>query len=201
MAEKNEQNNNLFGKIKESIEGTSEKLARKEKECKEKEKECRDYSDRLLRQRAEFENFRKRAEKEKQEYVKFANERLILEILPIYEHFKLAVENARQSKDNELMRGLEMILRSFEILLSENGLERIKAEGSIFDPHLHEVVEISDSGEAEENTVLQEVKEGYILNGKVLMPSKVRIARKKSDLKDEKKNSEAKSEERQGNVD
>jgi molecular chaperone GrpE len=194
MTEKNEHNNNLLGKIKESIEGSTEKLARKEKECK-------DYADRFIRQRAEFENYKKRVEKEKQEYLKFANERLIMELLPIYEHFKLAVENAKQSKDDELMRGFGMILKSFELLLFENGLEKIKAKGNIFDPNLHEVVEVSDSEEAVENTILQEIKEGYILNGKVLVPSKVKIACKKSNLPDEEDSSKDKSEERQENVD
>lgn len=155
----------------------------------EKDNVSREYLDHLVRLKAEFENYKKRAEREKQEYMKFANEQLIFQILPVLDNLKLALDNARlslhqsvgeQAKDAKLVQGMEMTVKSLEEVLLKNGLSRIEAKGKVFDPHMHEVAEFLESDEIAENTVVEEVKEGYVLNGRVLRPTRVKISKKPS---------------------
>ena len=148
------------------------------KELEEKDTICKEYLNHLIRLKAEFENYKKRVEKERQEYIKFANIQLIFQILPVLDNLKLALESIKLSKNTELVYGMEMISKSLEDILVENGLSRIETKGKIFDPHMHEAVEFVESDEFPENTILEETKEGYVLNGKVIRPAKVKISKK-----------------------
>jgi len=163
----------LVASLKESIESCFA-------EIEEKNSLCKEYLNHLVRLKAEFENYKKRVERERYEYIKFANEQLILQILPVFENLKLALENAKMSKDDKFVHGIEMILKSLEDILLKNGLNKIGTKENIFDPHIHEVVEFAESDEFPENTILEEIKEGYILNGKVVRPAQVKISRRPS---------------------
>ena len=180
MSEKNHQKNGLVEDLKQSIEGCFENLAKKEKESKE-------YAENILRLRAEFENYKKRVERDKTEYVKFANEELISDLLPIYEHFKFGLESAKQSGEGEIFRGMEMIFKSLETVLFKNGLKKIEALGNIFDPNLHEVVEIVNSDKDEDNVVIEQIQDGYTLNGVVIKPVKVKIAKNNKEQDEQQK--------------
>ncbi|OIN97361.1 nucleotide exchange factor GrpE [Candidatus Desantisbacteria bacterium CG1_02_38_46] len=148
------------------------------KELEEKNNICKEYLNHLVRLKAEFENYKKRVERERQEYIKFANEQLLLHLLPVFDNLKLALENVNLSKNAELINGIKMIFKSLEDILIKNGLSRIESRGNIFDPHMHEAVEFVESDEFPENTVLEEIKEGYVLNGKVIRPARVKISKK-----------------------
>ncbi len=135
--------------------------------------------DRLLRLQAEFENYRKRVEKEKTDFVKFANAGLLLELIQLLDHFERAVAAAEKSRDfDSLLQGVKMVQEEMTAALKKKGLERMKTAGEIFDPHRHEAVAPVITDEQPENTVVDELRKGYLLEGKVIRPAVVRVAKK-----------------------
>lgn len=143
----------------------------------DKAKEC---WDKLLRVQADFENTRKRLEKEKQDFVRFANEGLIVELLNILDDLERAVDLA-ETKHQDLpafLKGVEMILAHLYDMLKEHGVKRIEAEGKPFDPHLHEALMQTEDKEKHENTVLEELQKGYFLNDRVIRTAKVKVSKK-----------------------
>jgi len=168
---------------KEKTENNGEQLRR---EIEEKGALCKEYLDHLVRLKAEFENFKKRADKEKLEYVKFSNADLMRQMLPVIESLEMALGAANNLPSaQELIKGLDMVVSELQEILERNGLTRIETKGSLFDPHVHEVVEHVDAPSgAAENEVIEEVKAGYILYGKVLRPALVKIAKKSAEKKE-----------------
>ena len=137
----------------------------KEKSKKEEKKD--DYFEQLQRLQAEFENFRKRTEKERTDIFKNANEDLIVKLLGILDNFELALEHVDD-------KGINMIYSELYSILEEEGLKIIKADGK-FDPKVHEAI-IQEEGEENEK-ILDELQKGYILNDKVIRASKVKITK------------------------
>ncbi len=133
--------------------------------------------DRLLRKQAEFENYRKRVEKEKAEYAQFASSELMREILGSLDSFELALRNA--SGDENVLRGFELIYKQLQDTLSRFGLKIIEAKGQKFDPNFHQAVSTEVNDAVEENTVTQELRRGYLLNGRLLRPAMVSVSVKK----------------------
>ncbi len=151
-----------------------------EKEMEALKEQLEEERDRCLRLNAEFENLRKRTQKEKEEFVKYANEKLILELIDIMESFERGLANANQSNDiDKLIQGMELIYKQFKNVLEKNGLVPIKSLGEKFDPYKHEAMMQTPTDECEENTVLEEFARGYMLNSKVIRYSKVRVSKKK----------------------
>ena len=136
-----------------------------------------DLKDRLLRKQAEFENFKKRIDRERAEFVGFASAELMREVLNVLDSFELALRNdstdGNSSKSGE---GFELIYKQLLKSLERFGLELVEARGRRFDPHFHEAVSMQPSDDAEEGTVLEELRKGYLLNGKLLRPSMVTVA-------------------------
>lgn len=147
---------------------------------KGKEKEAAENYDRLLRLQAEFENVRKRLERDKCEHAKFANEEIICELIPFVDDFQRAFEAADKTKDfNVLHQGVEMILNHLLELLKSKGVSLIEAKGKLFDPSCQEALMQVDSQEDPENTVVEELQKGYLLNKRVLRTAKVKVAKRK----------------------
>lgn len=145
-----------------------------------KSEERDSFYDKYVRAHAEFENARKRLEKDRIDFLKYANEGLILEFLPIVDSLEIAERHIKEAKDfKAVQEGVDIIQSHIQKFLKEIGLEKIKAVGGKFDPHLHEAVEIEDS-EDKEDVIVEELKPGYKLNGKLLRPASVKIAKKKS---------------------
>lgn len=147
-----------------------------------KEKEYASLWDRYLRLQAEFDNYKKRTFKEKVEFVKFANEGLILELLDILDNFERGVKSAELKKDFGLLhQGVDMISKQLHTLLEAKGLKRIKSLGENFDPHQHEAVEVieDEDEEASEGRIVEELQPGYMLNDRIIRPAKVKVVRKK----------------------
>lgn len=151
-----------------------------EKELETLKKQLEQEKDRCLRLNAEFENQRKRLQKEKEEFVKYANEKLIIELIDIMESLERGLENAKGSSNKEkLIQGMELIYKQFKNVLEKNGLVPIKALGEKFDPYKHEAMMQTPSDDIEEDTVLEEFSRGYMLNNKVIRYSRVRVSKSK----------------------
>lgn len=133
--------------------------------------------DRLLRKQAEFENYKKRIDREKSEYAQFASAELMRDLLTALDSFELALKNAPPSDENTL-RGFELIYKQFQDALSRFGLKPIEAQGQPFDPNFHQAVATEPREELEENTVISEMRRGYLLNGRLLRPAMVSVAAK-----------------------
>ena len=142
--------------------------------------------DRLLRKQAEFDNFRKRAEREKSEYVAFASAELVRELLNALDSFDLAIRNASaDSSASNLLKGFELIFKQIQDTLSRSGLKAIDAKGSMFDPQVHQAVTTAPTDSVPENTVVEELRKGYTLNGRLLRPAMVSVAVKSDRGKDD----------------
>jgi molecular chaperone GrpE len=140
----------------------------------EEEPQQQPEDDRLLRLAADFENYKKRAARERQEYVALANERLIAELLPILDDLERALAAAEEHQEAQLEDGVRLVHRSLAGLLERHGVRPIETEGK-FDPHVHEAL-LSQPSEAEEGTVIDVVQKGYKLGERVVRPARVVVA-------------------------
>lgn len=131
--------------------------------------------DRLLRLAADFENYKKRAARERQEYVALANERLIAELLPVLDDLERALAAAEQHQEAQLEDGVRLVHRSLASLLERHGVTAIDTDGG-FDPHVHEALLAQPSEEAESGSVLDVVQKGYKLGDRVVRPARVIVA-------------------------
>lgn len=179
---------------KEKQQGKSVTISVKEfNALKEKSKQAGVYFDKLLRLQAEFDNTKKRLEKEKQEFVKFAEASLIFELIPIMEDFERALESANKKNDiKSLKKGIEIIVKHLKNLLAKRGLKEIETVTKPFDPTLHEALMQEEDEEHPENTITEEYQKGYSLGDKVLRHAKVKISKKKDkrDLEQKKQKEE-----------
>ena len=130
--------------------------------------------DRLLRKQAEFENYRKRVERERAEFVQFASSELMKEMLNAMDSYELALRNA--AVDATVRQGFELIYKQLQDTLARFGLKAIEAKGQKFDPNFHQAVSTQATDEVEENTVLEEMRKGYLLHGRLLRPAMVSVA-------------------------
>jgi len=131
----------------------------------------------LLRIRADFENFRRRSLREKEDFQRRASERLLERLLPAIDNFKraMAVEG-EGAADGGFREGVAMIFRQFMEVLENEGLEPIETTGAQFDPNLHEAVARDETTEAENNSITAELEPGYRFRGRLLKPARVRVA-------------------------
>lgn len=131
----------------------------------------------LIRQRAEFDNFRKRSMREKEEFRKFALENMMVEMLEVYDNFERALESAKKTDDvKSVIEGVEMVFRQFVSILEKEGLKKIDCVGKEFDPHLHEAMMHVPTSEYPDHHVVDVCKPGYELNSKVIRHAMVTIA-------------------------
>jgi len=139
--------------------------------------------EKLLRLQADFENARKRWERDRNEFARFANENLICDILTIVDELERSVELSQQKHEDytAFLKGVEMILAHLHDLLKKNGVCCIKAEGKCFDPNYHEALMQVENDELPENTVVDEMQKGYTLNEKVIRTAKVQVSKKKKE--------------------
>jgi molecular chaperone GrpE len=156
------------------------RIGRLEAELKERVAEVEALNDRLLRLHAEFENYKKRMVRERSEFVKFANEALILEFLPVLDSLERALATARSAAEAQAVaEGLEIILRLFQTTLEKVGVKVIEALEREFDPNLHQAAAQVESPDGRDNIVMEEVRKGYLLEGRLLRPSMVKVSKVK----------------------
>ncbi|MEI8176123.1 MAG: nucleotide exchange factor GrpE [Candidatus Omnitrophota bacterium] len=138
--------------------------------------------ERLLRVSADFENYKKRAQKDRDDLIRYAGESFIGELVHIVDNFERAFQAAETTKDfSVLHKGLEMILKEVEAFLKDNGVKKIETVGKIFDPHRHEAIGHCICPEKQENEVVEELQAGYEMNGRVIRPARVKVAKKEED--------------------
>lgn len=144
----------------------------------EVEKEASGNYDRYLRAVAELENYKKRAARDRQDFVKYANENVIRDILPTVDSMERALAQATESEDFEaFVDGLRMIRDTFLSVLGKHGATKIDAVGREFDPNFHEALMQIEGDKDQHNKVAEEFETGYLLNGRLLRPAKVSIAK------------------------
>jgi molecular chaperone GrpE len=169
------------GDTLESIEASSngEPATANESELQKVTAERNTLLDRLARAQAEFDNARKRATREQQEYRDYAQADTIKALLPILDSFERALraKPSGNSQDIEFRNGIDLIYKQLQDALLKLGLRPIEAEGQAFDPHVHEAIEMVDTDEADDQTVINELQRGYRLKERLLRPAMVRVAR------------------------
>lgn len=141
-------------------------------------KERDQYLDRLARLQAEFDNFRKRNQREQQDYRDYALVDALKNFLPILDSLDRAAKSDAQDLE-QIRSGIELIDRQFHDALSKLGVQPIPAEGQPFDPNLHQAIAMEDTDEAPDNTVIGELQRGYRIKDRLLRPAMVRVARGK----------------------
>ncbi len=150
------------------------------KELKERAAKADESWDRLLRTTADFDNFKKRAAREKQEAIKYANESLIQKLLPVLEAFDMALTAAQAAAPEagqSLQAGVSMVCQQLKGVLAEAGLEEVDALGKPFDPNLHEALSQQETAEVPEGQVVQQLRKGYKLRDRLLRPASVVVAK------------------------
>ena len=162
-----------------------------EEEIEKLKEEATSYKDRWLRAAAEFENFRRRNEKDRIDWIKNANKDLIMELIDVYEHLELAMKSADTEKVPENFRkGIVMVHDQLRDLLKKYGLKRIEAIGEEFDPQYHQAIICTPKDGFDDNIIFDCIQSGYILNDKVLRPARVAVAKSPEDACEEENSPE-----------
>jgi molecular chaperone GrpE len=144
----------------------------------ETEKEAKDHHERLLRVAADFENYKKRAVKEKEEWVKFANEDLLKAVLPFIDNLERAINHAEKVKDTGVMiEGVRLTVQQLLQILNKFGVSPIESIGKPFDPTFHEAMLMVETDQHEPNQVVEEFQKGYLLNDRLLRPATVSVSK------------------------
>ena len=146
----------------------------------EEVKKGKDGWDKMLRNQADLENTRKRLDREKQEFVKFANEGLIFDLLNVLDDLERTVALAESGKEeiSAFLKGIEMILAHLYEMLKNHGVKPIEAEGKLFDPNFHEALMQVENKELPEHTIMEVLQKGYLIHGRVLRTAKVKVSKK-----------------------
>lgn len=165
----------------ESKEKTVQILELEYKKLLEEAAQGKEYKDKYIRLYAEFDNARKRMEREKSEFIKYANEGLLADFLNILDDLERSVEAARAKHEDyeAFLKGIELVMAHVYELLKKNGITTMEAKGKKFDPHCHEVLMQEESENHDNGEVLEEFQKGYFLEDKVLRTAKVKVARSK----------------------
>lgn len=153
-------------------------LQLKESEHKKLLQEAADYKDKYLRLFAEFDNARKRMERDRLEFVKYANEELIVEFLNILDDLERSLEAAKARHEDyaAFQKGIEMVMAHVYELLKKNTVKPIESVGKVFDPHYHEALMQVETDQYEDGVIVEEFQKGYLLGDRVVRTAKVKVA-------------------------
>ncbi|WP_392397658.1 nucleotide exchange factor GrpE [Paenibacillus tuaregi] len=161
----------------DSAEAVEEVVSADSEELERLRAEVQEHQQRFLRSQADFDNFRRRTLKEKEELAKYASAKLITELLPVVDNMDRALTAAQESAEAEsFTKGVDMIFRQLEGVLSAEGLTPMNAVGQPFNPEYHQAIMQVESDEYEEGIVVEEVQKGYLLKDKVLRPAMVKVS-------------------------
>jgi molecular chaperone GrpE len=151
-----------------------------------KEAEVSELKEQILRQKAEFDNFRKRSRREMEDFRKFAVENIMFDLLDVCDNFERVLFTFRKAEDVEsVVNGVEMVFKQFISILEKEGLKKIECEGEEFDPHLHEATQHVESDQHPDNTIVEVCRPGYEFNSKVIRPARVAVSRQSSNKDDD----------------
>jgi molecular chaperone GrpE len=162
----------------EEREGVEKEIGELRKKLEEKEKEAKEQYDRFLRMAADHENYKKRAARDKEEWLKYANEDLIKALLPFIDNLERAVNHADKVTDaGVLIEGVRLTIQHLLQTLNKFGVSSFESAGKPFDPAVHEAILTIPTDEYEPNQVLEEFQKGYLLNNRLLRPATVSVSR------------------------
>ncbi|OGC06863.1 nucleotide exchange factor GrpE [candidate division WOR-1 bacterium RIFOXYD2_FULL_36_8] len=164
--------------IKDELETFQGDLEALKDEINKKEDENKELKNKLLRTLADFDNYKKRIAKEKEELIKFGNETLVFELLPVLDCFEHAIAAAKKSNDENIILGIELVKKQMIDTFKKLGVFEVEAIDKPYDPHFHEAMSKQESDKPE-NTVICELRKGYTLNGKLVRPAMVIVSEKK----------------------
>ncbi len=146
------------------------------------QEEIPDYQDKYLRLAAEFENYKRRAQRDQQDAIRYANESLLKNLLPTIDNLERAITCAKDSETiGPLLEGVELTYKHFLETVGKLGVRQISSVGSPFDPTMHQAVAQVDSETVEPNSVVEEFQKGYFLHDRILRPAMVTVAKEQSD--------------------
>lgn len=172
--EKNRDDQNLSEQVQTQALSKEAELAAK---VAENEKQLQQYKELLLRKAAEFENYKKRVESESTAIVKFANEELVMEVLPIVDDFERSLKLSKDQKEFEsFYKGIELIYQKMLKMLATQGVKTMETIGKEFDVEFHEALMQVPKNDVPPHTVVEEVEKGYLLNNKVIRHAKVIVS-------------------------
>lgn len=153
-------------------------------QLQEKDAEAKANYDLFLRERADLENFKRRMQRDKAEALRFANEPLIRDLLPILDNLERAISHAQGGGNSQpLVEGVSLVLRSFLDMVEKHGVSRVSAKGQLFDPAKHEAMAQVENTEVVPNTVVDEYAPAYLLHDRLLRPALVVVAKPPADEK------------------
>jgi len=173
----NEDNTSPGKEVQEVTEGTSAEQG----PVDEKERlaiELQEINDKYFRLYAEFANYKKRVHKDKEEILRYGNENLLSELLPVIDHLEMALQHASNDISSGLLQGVEITLKELKRTLEKFGLTTVEAMGKPFDPVVHHAMSQAERDDIDEMTVVEEFRKGYRLKDKVLRPSLVSVSKK-----------------------
>ena len=175
------ENSSENGAAVESVAAPADPMAQMEADLKTAKNEVAEWQDRFLRKAAEFENFRKRSEKEKSDSAALARSSVLFDFLPVADACERALKSLSESDDEsgnlrQFQQGVELLYKQLFDTLGRLGVKPIEAEGKPFDPHLHEALSREETSEANEDTVVKELRRGYMYKDKLLRPAQVIVA-------------------------
>ncbi|RTE08503.1 nucleotide exchange factor GrpE [Paenibacillus whitsoniae] len=155
----------------------SEEAVKVDGELEKARMQAEENYQRMLRVQADFDNFRRRARAEKEDFAKYASLKLIEQLLPIVDNFERALSSSKENKDfDALAKGLDMTYRGIDQLLTAEGLKPIESVGQPFNPEFHQAVMQVESEDHEEGIVVEELQKGYVLKDKVIRPAMVKVS-------------------------
>jgi molecular chaperone GrpE len=143
------------------------------------------WKEMAVRATAELDNFRKRMVREKSNALRYANQSLLEELLPVLDNFEMGLMAAKQDEKSMIFQGMQMVKTQLDAFLSSQGAIEVDAEGAVFDPNVHEAVSQEESSEVEEGTVLRVMRRGYRINDRLLRPAIVVVAKAVTEASDD----------------
>jgi molecular chaperone GrpE len=177
--DKKEESGTEASVTEENITALRSELASLREQLETKGEEAKTNYDRLLRQAAELENFKKRIIREREESIRFANESLLKDLLPVIDNLERAVAHAQGGGNGKpLVEGVEMVIRGLLDVFNKHGVTRIDAVGQPFDPVKHEAMAQVETEDHEPNTVIEEHHKGYLLHSRLLRPALVSVSKR-----------------------
>ncbi|PLX74007.1 MAG: nucleotide exchange factor GrpE [Desulfuromonas sp.] len=186
MAKKKKKQESVVEEVEATEEQSAQEAAPEPDEVKEEtaeeapvdyQEEAGKNKDLYLRALADLENYRKRAQRDKEDAIRFANDNLLREMVPVIDNLERAVEHANDDQGSSLLEGVEMTLVQFRKVLETFGVKPVESIGQPFDPNFHQAMGQVESDEYEPNTVVQEMQKGYTLNNRLLRPAMVMVAK------------------------
>ncbi|GLX69187.1 nucleotide exchange factor GrpE [Paenibacillus glycanilyticus] len=177
MVSNDQHNETIDEVIEEQQTEQQEESVQEDSRLEELAKLAEENHQRYLRAQADFDNFRRRTQKEKEDLAQYASMKLIGQLLPVVDNFDRAVAAASANQDfDALAKGVDMIFRQLEQTLQQEGLKAMEAVGQPFNPEFHQAIMTVESDEHEEGIIVEEVQKGYVLKDRVLRPAMVKVS-------------------------